>query len=388
MFDVLIDKTTPFYGKTLLLSCMNADINYMFRCLELAKNGLGKVAPNPMVGSVIVYDGKIIGEGYHQQYGSAHAEVNAINSVKNKALLPKSTLYVNLEPCAHFGKTPPCADLIIKNNIKKVVIGCVDTFAEVAGKGIERLKNAGIEVVVGVLEEESLNLNKRFFTFHNKKRPYIILKWAETNDGFIDVDRGHEENSNPLKKKTDGFGPLHSTRNDVNNWITSPLSKKLVHKWRSEEAAIMVGTNTALNDNPQLNVREWAGKNPIRIVLDLNLRLPNNIHLFDKLIPTLVFTYKEKKSETNLEYIQIDASKKLIPQLLETLYKKNIQSVIIEGGTMLLQSFIDENLWDEARVFIGNKTFNKGLKAPQLNIHPTSKEKVSDDVLLIYRNTV
>jgi len=343
---------------------MNTDKLYLYRCLELAKNGLGNVAPNPMVGCVIVLNNKILGEGYHQQFGEAHAEVNAINSVKNKELLSQSTLYVNLEPCAHFGKTPPCADLIIKNNIKKVVIGCTDTYSEVAGKGIERLKNAGIEVVVGVLEEESIALNKRFFTFHNKKRPYIILKWAETNDGYIDIDHNG---------------------NEVDNWITSPLSKKLVHKWRSEEAAIMVGTNTALNDNPQLNVREWTGKSPLRLVLDLNLRLPTTLHLFDKKIPTLVFNYKKNSTEENLELIQLNNSKPLVPQCLEVLHKKNIQSVIIEGGAKLLQSFITEGLWDEARVFIGNKTFNKGLKAPQLNISPTSKEKISDDVLLIYK---
>ena len=359
----------------------------MFRCLELAKNGLGNVAPNPMVGCVIVLNNKILGEGYHQQFGEAHAEVNAINSVKNKELLPLSTLYVNLEPCAHVGKTPPCADLIIKNNIKKVVIGCLDTYSEVAGKGIERLKNAGIEVVVGVLENESLELNKRFFTFHNKKRPYIILKWAETKDGFIDVDRECEEHSNQFKKQTDCFVPLHSTRNDVNNWITSPLAKKLVHKWRSKEAAIMIGTNTALNDNPQLNVREWTGKNPIRIVLDLKLRLPEGLHLFDKTISTLVFNYQEEKIEKNLEHIKLDASKNLISQCLEKLHDRNIQSVIIEGGTMLLQSFINESVWDEARVFIGDKFFEKGLKAPNINLLPSSTEKISDDVLLIYKNT-
>lgn len=338
----------------------------MLRCLELAKNGLGTVAPNPMVGSVIVYEGKIIGEGYHQHYGEAHAEVNAINAVKNKAFLPESTLYVNLEPCAHFGKTPPCADLIIKNNIKKVVIGCMDTYSEVAGKGIERLKNAGIEVVVGVLEKESLKLNKRFFTFHNKKRPYIILKWAETKDGFVDIDRTNKQ--------------------QTENWITSPLSKKLVHKWRSEEAAIMVGTNTALNDNPQLNVREWTGKNPIRIVLDLKLRLPKELHLFDKTIPTLVFNYQQEKLEDNLEYIKLNASKNIENQILEALYKRNIQSVIIEGGATLLQSFIDANLWDEARVFIGNKTFEKGLKAPIIGKLACVEEKISTDLLLIFEN--
>jgi diaminohydroxyphosphoribosylaminopyrimidine deaminase/5-amino-6-(5-phosphoribosylamino)uracil reductase len=258
------------------LNRMNFDEKYMLRCLELAKDGFGNVAPNPMVGCVIVCEGKIIGEGYHQEYGKAHAEVNAIHSVRDKSLLQKSTLYVNLEPCAHFGKTPPCANLIVEHNIPRVVIGCVDSYSEVSGKGIEKLRNAGIEVTVGILENESLELNKRFFTFHNKKRPYVILKWAETQDGFIDVDR-------PLDKSRD---------TTADNWITSPLSKQLVHKWRSEEAAIMVGTTTVLNDNPQLNVREWKGKNPTRIVIDLQDRLPQTLHVFDKSIPTVSFFAK------------------------------------------------------------------------------------------------
>jgi len=350
---------------------MNFDEKYLLRCLELAKNGLGNVAPNPMVGCVIVFDGKIIGEGYHQEYGKAHAEVNAIHSVKDKSLLKRSTLYVNLEPCAHFGKTPPCANLIIEYNIPRVVIGCVDSFSEVSGKGIEKLKTAGIEVVVGVLEKESLELNKRFFTFHNKKRPYIILKWAETKDGYIDVERINEI--------------AGQTNNEVDNWITSPLSKQLVHKWRSEEAAIMVGTNTVLNDNPQLNVREWNGRNPVRVVVDLHDRLPQNLHVFDKSIPTLVFSLTKQEQENNLTFVKINDSKNLIQEVLNELYKRNIQSIIIEGGATLLQSFIDQNLWDEARVFVGNNYFKKGLNAPVLNGNLVAKQIIDSDDLMFYK---
>lgn len=346
---------------------MNFDKKYLLRCLELAKNGLGNVAPNPMVGCVIVFDGKIIGEGYHQEYGKAHAEVNAIHSVKDKTLLKKSTLYVNLEPCAHFGKTPPCANLIVEHHIPRVVIGCVDSFSEVSGKGIEKLKNAGIDVSVGVLEKESLELNKRFFTFHNKKRPYIILKWAETKDGFLDVNRITEI--------------VGQANNEVDNWITSPLSKQLVHKWRSEEAAIMVGTNTALNDNPQLNVREWKGKNPTRVVVDLHDRLPENLHVFDKSVPTLVFSLTKQEQENNLTFVKINDSKNLIQEVLDELYKRNIQSIIIEGGAKLLQSFIDQNLWDEARIFVGNRKFTTGLKAPSLKGNLKTEELIDVDRL-------
>jgi diaminohydroxyphosphoribosylaminopyrimidine deaminase/5-amino-6-(5-phosphoribosylamino)uracil reductase len=355
------------------LSRMNFDEKYMLRCLELAKNGLRNVAPNPMVGCVIVFDGKIIGEGYHQEYGKAHAEVNAIHSVRDKSLLKKSTLYVNLEPCAHFGKTPPCANLIVEHNIPRVVIGCVDSFSEVSGKGIEKLKAAGIEVTIGVLENESLQLNKRFFTFHTKKRPYIILKWAETKDGFIDLERP--------------FDKLRVT--NTNNWITSPLSKQLVHKWRSEETAIMIGTNTALNDNPKLNVREWNGKNPVRVVIDLHDRLPQTLHVFDKSIPTLVFSLTKQGEENNLTFVKINDSKNLIQEVLDELYKRNLQSIIIEGGAKLLQSFIDQNLWDEARVFVGNKYFENGLKAPKLTGNLISEEMIdSDQLKWIFNSTL
>ena len=345
----------------------------MQQCISLAKLGFGDVAPNPMVGCVIVHQNIIIGEGYHQQYGEAHAEVNAINAVKDKNLLKESTLYVNLEPCAHFGKTPPCSNLIIEYQIPKVVIGCIDSFSEVSGKGIAKMEKAGIEITVGVLETESLELNNRFFTFHTKKRPYIILKWAQTQDGFIDVDRDSCSLSGAEMEQ-----PL-------DNWITTPSSKKIVHKWRSQEQAIMVGTNTAFNDNPQLNVREAEGKNPLRIVLDLNLRLPNNLHLFDKTIPTLVFNTLKNKTENNLEFVKIEKDP-LIPQILKELYQRDIQSVIIEGGAQLLNTFIKENLWDEARVFTGTKNFKTGLKAPQINKKATNINTIETDILTTYHN--
>jgi diaminohydroxyphosphoribosylaminopyrimidine deaminase/5-amino-6-(5-phosphoribosylamino)uracil reductase len=346
---------------------MKIDYEHMQHCIHLASKGMRKVAPNPMVGCVIVYQNEIIGKGYHQEYGKAHAEVNAINAVKDKSLLKESTLYVNLEPCAHFGKTPPCSDLIIQHQIPKVVIGCIDSFSEVSGKGIEKLKATGTEVIVGVLENESLALNKRFFTFHNKKRPYIILKWAETKDGFIDVEH-------------------HSDNEEVDNWITTPESKQIVHYWRSKEQAIMVGTNTALNDNPELTVREVEGENPLRIVLDLNLRLPQHIHLFDQAVPTIVFNYQKNEKLTNIEWIRLDKANDLITQILDELYNREIQSVIIEGGAQLLNTFIEQNLWDEARVFIGKKEFKKGLKAPIINQKPNFTEQIETDILNTYLN--
>lgn len=346
---------------------MNEQDRYINRCLELAQLGLGLVAPNPMVGCVIMYADKIIGEGYHFKYGEAHAEVNAIQSVKDKSLLKNASLYVNLEPCAHHGKTPPCVDLIIAHQIPEIVIGCIDTFAKVAGKGLEKLKQAGCKVTVGVLEKEARFLNRRFFTFHEKKRPYILLKWAQTLDGFIDG----------LRAETDPLRP---------NWITSQAAQIAVHKWRSEESAILVGTRTALNDNPQLTVRLWDGKNPIRVLIDRTLRIPRHYKLFDQSVQTLVFTEKNKLTEDNVEYIQIDFSSYVVQQVLNELYKRNIQSVIIEGGAATLDTFIENNLWDEARVFIGNKTFGKGLRAPILTQHLHSLEKIGEDQLLTYFN--
>ena len=346
---------------------MNNDEKYIRYCLDLAVKGLGNVAPNPMVGCVIVCNETIIGEGYHEQYGQAHAEVNAINSVENKELLKNATLYVNLEPCSHFGKTPPCSDLIIKYKIPVVVIGNVDTNPLVAGKGIKKLQDAGIEVRSGILDEECKKLNKRFFTFHEKKRPYVILKWAQSADGFIDIKRDEENKSTPIQ-------------------ISNSDSKKLLHLWRSQEQAIMVGTNTALLDNPKLTVRGVEGKNPLRITIDKWLRIPKHFNFFDKTAPTLIFTAMDTESQTNLEYIKIDFEQAVIPQVLHELYNRNIQSLIVEGGERILNNFIDLDLWDSARVFIAEKKLSKGVNAPVLNVKPVMKENISGDKLLFYLN--
>ena len=345
---------------------MNNHEDYIARCIELAKNGFGTTYPNPMVGSVIVYNGEIIGEGWHQKAGEPHAEVNAIRSVKDPSLLDKATIYVSLEPCSHFGKTPPCCDLIIKNKIPNVVIGTVDSNIKVAGNGIKRLQEAGANVIVGVLEKECYELNQRFFTFHEKKRPYIILKWAETQDGFIA----------PLQKEEQK--PV---------WITNLNSRQLVHKWRTEEQAILVGTQTVIDDNPQLNARDWVGNNPIRVVIDQNNRIPKTAHVFDNQIKTIVFSNKKSTpSLKNTIFEVIDFQQNIAQQIVDKLFQNQIQSVIIEGGAQTLQTFIDADLWDEARVFIGNCTFEKGVKAPILNTSPFKKEKIGTDELLIIRN--
>ena len=334
----------------------------MNRCLELASKGLESVSPNPMVGSVIVYQGEIIGEGYHKEYGKEHAEVNAITSVKDKSLLKDSTLYVNLEPCAHFGKTPPCSNLIIEHKIPKVVIGCVDSFSDVNGKGIIKMEKAGIKVSVGVLEKESRELNKRFFTFHEKKRPYIILKWAESKDGFI-----------APKDQTAPF------------WMTCSDSKKLVHQYRAEEDAILVGRITAEKDNPSLTVREVTGKNPTRIVIDKDLKLSKKLNLFNNQAKTIIFnTLKTKEIDSNY-YIKINFNN-LIENILQELYKQNIQSLIIEGGAKTLQSFIDKKLWEEARIFTANRTLVEGVKAPTLDGEIIFETKIDEDQLEIIKN--
>ncbi len=327
---------------------------YISRCIELAKNGLGTTYPNPLVGSVIVYENKIIGEGWHKKSGESHAEVNAINSVKDKSLLNKATIYVSLEPCSHFGKTPPCSDLIIKNKIPNVVIGTVDPNIKVAGNGIKKLVEAGCNLTVGILEEKCNDLNKRFFTFHEKKRPYVILKWAESKDGYIAP-------KTKLEQK-----PV---------WITNEFSRQLVHKWRSEEQAILVGTQTVIDDNPRLDVRDWSGNNPVRIVLDQNNRIPKESHIFDNLAKTMVLSARE-----------IDYSRKIAIQITNFLFENNLQSVIIEGGRQTLQTFIDENLWDEARVFKGNAVFENGTKAPVLNSNQVKKYSIAKEKLLIFRN--
>lgn len=354
--------------------------------LQLAKQGAQKVTPNPMVGCVIVNNDCIIGQGFHEQYGGPHAEVNAIDNIEDKTVLKNSTLYVTLEPCAHFGKTPPCVDLIIKYKIPRVIIACVDTFSEVSGKGIEQLKAAGVEVTVGVLEKRAQEVNKRFFTFHNKKRPYIILKWATTKDGFIDRERHCEEPGHFMKGVTAATTSTPKSEQTVDNWITTPASKKLVHFWRSEEQAIMIGTNTALNDNPQLTVRETEGKNPLRVVLDLNLRLPKTLHVFDQSVPTIAINSLKNENSKNLEWVKIDPAKELTTQILATLYQRNIQSIIIEGGAELLNTFISKKLWDEARVFTGDKAFGKGLNAPQIMKDPKFIMQIDTDTLSTYFN--
>ncbi len=347
---------------------MNEDEKYINRCFELALNGLGHVSPNPMVGCVILHQDKIIGEGYHRNYGEAHAEVNAINAVENKELLKESTVYVSLEPCSHFGKTPPCVELLIKHQVKKVVISNSDPNPLVAGKGIELLKSAGIEVICGVLEEKGYELNRRFFIYFEKKRPYIILKWAKTIDGFMDIDRSEPGNNQKY-------------------WITNEKLKILVHKWRSEEAAIMVGTRTAINDNPKLNVRLWHGKQPLRIVLDEKLGLSKNLNLFDQTLPTLVFTSANIENQTNITYKQVNFCNNPIKEILDYLFEIKITSLIIEGGKELLQSFLKQNIWDEARVLTGNKSFGKGLIAPEIKGDFVFKENIDNDLIEIIKNT-
>jgi len=331
----------------------------MARCIELAKKGQGYVAPNPMVGSVIVYEDRIIGEGYHQEYGTAHAEVNAINSVKDKNLLSKSTLYVSLEPCAHFGKTPPCSDLIIANKIPNVVIGSIDPFSAVNGKGIQKLKDNGIDVTTGVLEKECQVLNKRFFTFHEKKRPYIILKWAQTKDGFID------------KTRTDGEIGI--------NWITQPETKSLVHLWRSQEMGVLVGRQTVAIDNPQLNVREIYGKDPVRILLDSQLKLDYQ-HMANKFSArTIVLNTVETKTVGQIDFIQLKSLD--VTEILHSLWENEIQSVIIEGGTFTLEQFLSKDAWDEIRVLEGINIFNDGLKAPTIHRIPQKITNFGKDTI-------
>ena len=327
---------------------------YIKRCIELAKNGLGTTYPNPLVGSVIVYNDEIIGEGWHRKSGEPHAEVNAINSVKDKSLLSKATIYVSLEPCSHFGKTPPCCDLIIVNKIPNVVIGTIDPFAKVAGTGIKKLIENGKNVTVGILEDECNELNKRFFTFHTKKRPYIILKWAESSDGFI--------------------APLHKeTQKPV--WITNEYSRQLVHKWRSEEQAILVGTNTVIDDNPSLTTRDWKGNNPIRIVLDQNNRISKESHIFDNQAKTLLISKDTINFDNNIAL-----------EISNFLFNEGIQSLIIEGGRQTLQTFIDASIWDEARVFKSEISLKEGIKAPIILGKETIKQQFLKDEFLTFFN--
>ena len=343
---------------------MENDKLFMQRCIELAQLGIRKVYPNPMVGAVIVHDGKIIGEGYHKSYGNEHAEVNAVNSINDKSILNEATVYISLEPCAHHGKTPPCADLLVRHNFKRVVIGCLDTFSEVSGKGISILKDNGIEVCVGILENECRELNKRFFTFHEKNRPYIILKWAESIDGFIDRDRT-------------------SDKQEI-NWITKPETQTLVHQWRSEEHAILVGNKTVIKDNPSLTVRNVTGENPIRIVIDPDLKTSLMANVFNRESKTIIFNKKEGTQKDNIHYIQLEDFS--VNNILQILHKNNIQSVIVEGGTNTIQRFIDNNLWDEAYTLVGGKTFGKGLESPKLAKNPISSFPFFGDLVFQYKN--
>jgi diaminohydroxyphosphoribosylaminopyrimidine deaminase/5-amino-6-(5-phosphoribosylamino)uracil reductase len=333
----------------------------MQRCLELAQKGMGNVSPNPMVGAVLVHDNKIIGEGYHQQFGAAHAEVNCLHSVVDKELIPFSTLYVSLEPCSHYGKTPPCANLILENKIKKVVIATTDFSSKVNGKGILLLKENGVEVIEGVMKHEAIELNKRFFYSQENKQPYIILKWAQSKDGFI----------SKVNEKIQ---------------ISSELTNTLVHQWRHEEDAIWVGFNTALVDNPQLNVRHVVGKNPIRVVLDKNLSLPNQLNLFDQTQSTFIYNYKKNEIEHLNHFIKID-TENYLSKILDNLYEQNISSVIIEGGAKLLQQIIDLNLWNEIRMICSPIELNEGVAAPRIkNARLQQTSMIDHDSIQIYKN--
>ena len=323
---------------------MTNDEKYMLRCVELARNALCTAAPNPMVGAVIVCRGRIVGEGYHVHCGQGHAEVNAIASVKDESLLKESTLYVSLEPCSHYGKTPPCADLIVRKGIPRVVVGCVDPFPLVAGRGIRKLREAGVEVTVGVLEAECRELIRRFVTFHTERRPYITLKWAESADGYLDVRR---EAGQPVV-------------------LSTPLSSVYVHRQRAEHKAILVGTRTALLDNPSLTVRHWYGADPLRLVIDRRLELPDSLRLFDGTVPTCVFTECEQASRPGVEYVRTDFSQDILPQVFRYLYDRQLQSLLVEGGSRLLQSFVDGDWWDELYVEYSSVVLGDGVPAPSV----------------------
>ena len=339
---------------------------YMQRCLQLAQNGVGYVAPNPMVGAVVVHNNSIIGEGFHKRYGDAHAEPNAINSVKDKSLLAQSTLYVNLEPCSHYGKTPPCADFIIENKIPKVVIGTLDPNPKVSGRGVELMRKAGVEVIVGVMENECRELNKRFFIYQEQNRPYVLLKWAQTKDGFID------------KKRTD--------RTEQPLLISNAITKQLTHKMRAENQAILVGANTVLLDNPSLTVRNWSGKSPVRIAIDRLGRIPSDFNLMDGSIPTLVFSEKFRENEHNLEFIKVVYDEHVLKNILKIVYERNINSVLVEGGATILNSFIEAGLWDEANIEISPVRVGDGVKAPALNKLPVSGKIFEGHEWLFFEN--
>ena len=334
---------------------------YMRRCIELAQKALGQTYPNPLVGAVIVHDDKIIGEGYHHKAGEAHAEINAINSVRNKELIPYSTIYVSLEPCAHFGKTPPCALKIKELGFKRVVIGSMDSNEKVNGKGKKIIEEAGIKVISGILEKECREVNKRFFTFYDKRRPYVILKWAQSADHFLDKE----------------FQPAQ---------ISNAFTSQMVHQLRADEHAILVGTNTALNDNPSLTVRKVAGINPIRILIDLDLKVSADFNIFNTEAPTIILNCVKNETREHLKFIKVDRQN-LPQQIIERLYESNIQSIIIEGGSYTLQQFIDRGIWDEAMVITNNKLFFKsGTPAPRLNLEPENISIFNECAVSRFRN--
>lgn len=340
---------------------MHSHEHFMRRALELASLGMGSVSPNPLVGCVIVHEGRIIGEGYHEYYGGPHAEPNAINSVKDPSLLPFSTVYVTLEPCAHWGKTPPCANLLVEKKVKKVVIGALDSNPLVAGKGVKILESAGIEVESGILEQEVREQNRRFFTFMENKRPYVILKWAQTRDGFV------------------------ARTNYDSKWISNAHSRQLVHRWRTEEDAIMVGRATAQHDNPRLNVRDWTGKNPIRVVLDSSCQLDTKLNLFDQSQPTLVYNHLRSEETENLSFVQLEKGFG-VKEILDDLYARKVQSLIVEGGSQVLNSFLSTGLWDEARVFTGATSFGEGIAAPIINGTLVESLSIQGDLLQVFKN--
>ncbi|MDO9633967.1 MAG: bifunctional diaminohydroxyphosphoribosylaminopyrimidine deaminase/5-amino-6-(5-phosphoribosylamino)uracil reductase RibD [Paludibacter sp.] len=339
---------------------------YMYRCLQLAAFGAGYVAPNPMVGAILVHNGKIIAEGFHRKYGESHAEPNAIYAVKDEKLLKESTLYVNLEPCSFYGKTPPCADLIVSKGIPKVVIGTLDPNPKVSGRGVEILRNAGIDVTVGLLEEACNELNKRFFIWQKERRPYVLIKWAQTRDGFIDVVRT-DVTTPPLQ-------------------ISNNITKQLTHKIRSEYQSIMVSTNTVVLDNPSLTVRRWAGKNPVRLILDRTGRIPANYHIFDDAVKTIIFTENPKTNTEKTEFVNITYDQDFLKNMLKQIAERNIHSVLVEGGSQLLNSFITSGLWDEANVEISNQIIAAGVPAPKLDVQVERTSSFDNHLWLNYKN--
>jgi diaminohydroxyphosphoribosylaminopyrimidine deaminase/5-amino-6-(5-phosphoribosylamino)uracil reductase len=342
---------------------------FMRRCLELASKAEGLTYPNPMVGSVMVHEGIIIGEGYHLVAGGPHAEVNAINSVSVKAQLKTSTIYVNLEPCSHFGKTPPCADFIISNAIPRVVIGTMDTSEKISGQGIAKLRDAGCEVITGVVEEECRRLNKRFFTFHEKKRPYITLKWAQSADGYIDIKRSEDHKAGP-------------------NWITGKPERVLVHKWRASEQAILVGAGTVRADDPRLNVREWKGTPPLRMVLSSSGLINERSAVYETDGPVVIFTHNADRNIDNTIIVKLKKEISSSLQIADYLFSSGIQSLFIEGGAKVLNHFISTGFWDEARIFTGGKYFREGIKAPQVYGSLLSRTVYSGSILETYLNNL